>query len=277
MTQPGYLLNSAQIAVGYGANTFMIYTGAPQNSIRTPLSKLNIPQFHEYLKQQNINIDDIVVHAPYIVNIGTSDRRKHAISVQTLKTEVYRTNEIGCKYLVLHPGNAIDISREEAIKNIANGVNEINKTNHNVVICLETMSGKGSEVGKIFEELASIIKLITNKKIIGVCLDTCHINDAGYNVSDIDLVLKKFDEIIGLEYLKVIHLNDSKNAKGANKDRHENIGYGTIGFETLLKYVYDKRLDNIPKILETPWWNDKPLYKYEIQILKNKHWADYRK
>jgi deoxyribonuclease-4 len=270
MTKPDYLLGSAQIAMSYGANTFMVYTGAPQNSIRTPLNLLHVEEFKSYLRNQNIDINKIVVHAPYIVNLGTSDKRKHAISVQTLKTEVYRTFEIGCKFLVLHPGNATDTSREESIKNIADGINKINETNNGVTICLETMSGKGNEIGKTFQELAEIIKLVKNKHLIGVCLDTCHINDAGYEDANIDKILNDFDKTIGLKYLKVIHLNDSKNKIGSNKDRHENIGYGTIGFDTLLKYVYDKRLDGIPKILETPYYDGKPLYKQEISILKNK-------
>jgi deoxyribonuclease-4 len=271
MSKPDYLLGSAQIATSYGANTFMIYTGAPQNSIRTPLTQLRIDEFKSYLKDQHIDIKNIVVHAPYIVNIGTSDKRKHAISVQTLKTEVYRTYEIGCRLLVLHPGNAIDISKDEAIKNIADGINRINQSNKGVIICLETMSGKGNEIGRTFEELANIINLVNDKQLIGVCLDTCHINDAGYDGADIDKVLSDFDKTIGLKYLKVIHLNDSKNKIGTNKDRHENIGYGTIGFDTLLKYVYDKRLESIPKILETPYYDGKPLYKDEIKVLKAKH------
>jgi deoxyribonuclease-4 len=252
MTKPNYLLGSAQMAVSFGANTFMFYTGAPQNSIRTPLDQLKINEFKKYLKEHDINIGDLVVHAPYIINIGTNDNRKHAIATQTLKTEVYRTKEIGCRYLVLHPGNAIGITKEQAIENIARAINKINLVNKEVIICLETMSGKGTEIGRNFQELAEIIKLIDNKKLIGVCLDTCHINDAGYDNANIEQVLNDFDQVIGLNYLKVIHLNDSKNVKGASKDRHENIGYGTIGFNTLLKYVYDKRLIGIPKILETP-------------------------
>jgi deoxyribonuclease-4 len=271
MSKPDYLLGSAQIAASYGANTFMIYTGAPQNSIRTPLNQLKIDEFKSYLKDQHINIKSVVVHAPYIVNLGTSDKRKHAISVQTLKTEIYRTYEIGCELLVLHPGNAIGISTDEAIRNIADGINKINRSNKGVVICLETMSGKGNEIGRTFEELAAIIDLVNDKHLIGICLDTCHINDAGYEDANIERVLNDFDKSIGLKYLKVIHLNDSKNKVGSNKDRHENIGYGTIGFDTLLKYVYDKRLDGIPKILETPYYDGKPLYKEEIKVLKTKH------
>jgi deoxyribonuclease-4 len=252
MTKPDYLLGSVQTAISYGANTFMFYTGAPQNAIRTPLNELKIPEFQAALKEHQIKIQDLVVHAPYIINLATRDPQRRAIAIHYLKIEVERTHKIGCRYLVLHPGNAVGISKQEAIDNIATSINKINETNQDVIICLETMSGKGTEVGRNFEELAQIINLVKHKNLIGVCLDTCHINDAGYEDADIDHVLNDFDRIIGLKYLKVIHLNDSKNAKGASKDRHENIGYGTIGFDTLLKYVYDKRLAGIPKILETP-------------------------
>jgi deoxyribonuclease-4 len=235
MSKPDYLIGSINESISYGSNCFMIYTGAPQNSIRTELSKLNINKFQELLKKNNVDINNVVVHAPYIVNLGSNDKRKHAISTQTLKTEVYRTRQIGCKYLVLHPGNATDCSREQAIVNIVNGINAINKMNHDVIICLETMSGKGSEIGTNFKELSDIINKVNNKSLIGVCLDTCHINDAGYKNNDIDFVLKNFNDTIGLKYLKVIHLNDSKNDINSHKDRHENIGYGTIGFNNLLK------------------------------------------
>ncbi|GHU46959.1 putative endonuclease 4 [Bacilli bacterium] len=235
MAKPDYLLGSLNTALSYGSNTFMIYTGAPQNSIRTALSLLHIEEFKQNLKEHHIDINHLVVHAPYIVNIGTSDARRNAISVQTLKTEVYRTHAIGCRYLVLHPGNATGNTREEAITNIANSINEINKDNHGVVICLETMSGKGSEIGRTLEELSVIINHVHDKHLIGVCIDTCHINDAGYSIAQIDQFLNDFDRLIGLSYLKVIHLNDSKNGCNAHKDRHENIGYGTIGFNNLLK------------------------------------------
>jgi deoxyribonuclease-4 len=270
MAKPDYLLGSLNEALSYCANAFMIYTGAPQNSIRTSLDQLKIEEFKQELKLNDININNVIVHAPYIINIGSGDKIKWHISLQTLKTEVYRTHMIGCKYLVLHPGNAINIPRHESINNIAKAINEINQTNKDVVICLETMSGKGNEIGKTFQEIADIIKLINNKHLIGVCLDTCHINDAGYDGSKIDDVLNEFDKIISLKYLKVIHLNDSKNKIGSNKDRHENIGYGHIGFNTFVKYVHDKRLEHIPKILETPYYKNKPMYKYEIEILKSK-------
>jgi deoxyribonuclease-4 len=252
MSSPNYLLGSLNEALSYGANTFMIYTGAPQNSIRTPLNKLKIEEFWKGLEQNKISLQNVIVHAPYIMNIGSGDSKKRNISKYILKNEIERTNAIKLKYLVIHPGNAIGITKEEAIKNIASTINEINKTNKCVVVCLETMSAKGNEIGGTFQEIKSIIELIDNKQLIGVCLDTCHIHDAEYDINDIDGILSEFDKMIGLKYLKVIHLNDSKNERGAKKDRHENIGYGHIGFKTLLKWVDDIRLANIPKILETP-------------------------
>lgn len=277
MSKPNYLLGSLSEALQYGANAFMIYTGAPQNSIRTPLQNLKINEFRKELTLNKIDIDHVIVHAPYIINLANCDPKKWHISLNILKTEVNRTKAIGCKYLVLHPGNAIGISIQEGITSIAKAINEINKINKDVVICLETMSGKGNEIGRTFDEIKSLINKINDKHLIGVCLDTCHINDAGYDVNKIDNLLKDFDHIISLKYLKVIHLNDSKNKIGTKKDRHENIGYGCIGFEKLLKFVYDKRLMHIPKILETPYFNNKPMYKYEIEILKNKQWMNYRK
>jgi deoxyribonuclease-4 len=235
MGKPDYLLGSAREAISYGANCFMIYTGAPQNSIRTSLEYLHVAEFQTYLKENKIDINDVIVHAPYIANLGTSDASKHHIAVSVLKTEVYRTNAIGCKYLVLHPGSATNTTRPIAIQQIIKGINEINKINKNVVICLETMSGKGNEIGINFEELHTIIKSLDHQNNIGVCLDTCHISDSGIDPKNVDGILKHFDETIGLSFLKVIHLNDSKNQIDSHKDRHENIGYGTIGFETLCK------------------------------------------
>ena len=199
-----------------------------------------------------------------------------------MKQEVIRCESLGMTKLVLHPGSSVGLERNHAISNIIKGLNIVLDDNHNVVICLETMAGKGTEVGKTFEELKYIIDNIKNKDKIGVCLDTCHINDAGYDVSNFDKVLDEFDECIGLDYLKCIHVNDSKNELGAHKDRHANIGLGTIGFDNLIKVIYNKRIENIPKILETPYVgeddSDKkrlyPPYKFEIEMIKNKKMND---
>lgn len=270
MCVPDYFLGTVKEALSYGENTFMFYTGAPQNSIRVPLEKCKIIEGQKLLKENNIDIDKIVVHAPYIINLGNSiDENKFELAKKVLKTELNRTYAFGCKLLVLHPGLHIGQGEEVGLKQIIKGLNEVLKEDTtDVTICLETMAGKGSELGKTFDEIAYIINNSQFKNRLGVCLDTCHINDAGYNVENIDEVLDLFDKKIGLNRLKVIHLNDSKNIKGSHKDRHENIGKGTIGLNTLKKYVFNEKLIDVPKILETPYINGLPPYKDEIKLLK---------
>ncbi|MCI6789156.1 MAG: deoxyribonuclease IV [Mollicutes bacterium] len=270
MCAPDYFLGTVKEALSYGENTFMFYTGAPQNSIRVPLEKCKIIEGQKLLKENNIDIDKIVVHAPYIINLGNSiDENKFELAKKVLKTELNRTYAFGCKLLVLHPGLHIGQGEEVGLKQIIKGLNEVLKEDTtDVTICLETMAGKGSELGKTFDEIAYIINNSQFKNRLGVCLDTCHINDAGYNVENIDEVLDLFDKKIGLNRLKVIHLNDSKNIKGSHKDRHENIGKGTIGLNTLKKYVFNEKLIDVPKILETPYINGLPPYKDEIKLLK---------
>ena len=279
MKAPEYLVGSIKEALQYDANSFMIYTGAPQSTTRTEIQNLKITEFKKIAKQNNICIENVIVHAPYILNLATADHTKDKFVVDFLVQEIKRTMGIGAKLFVLHPGNATNCSIENGIQNIANRINElfqkIGKTD--VVICLETMSGKGREIGKNFNELKSIIDKVSYPKNIGICLDTCHINDSGYKISNFDEIINEFIRIIGIDKLKVIHLNDSKNPINAHKDRHENIGYGTLGFDNILKIVYHPKLNSIPKILETPWFNGKPYYKQEIEIIRNKKWEDYRK
>lgn len=270
------LLGSVQEALSYGANTFMFYTGAPQNTMRGMIKEDCKEQAYQLMKENGIDISKVVVHAPYIVNLANMNN--FDFSVSFLKNEIVRCNILGIKKLVLHPGSAVNVSREDAICNISHGLNLILDNDTDVVILLETMAGKGNEIGKTFSELAKIIAKIDNKNKIGVCLDTCHLNDAGYDVSDFDKILDEFDNIIGLDKIGCIHINDSKNIKESHKDRHENIGFGTIGFDNLIKIIYNERLKNIPKILETPYvtkddFNKEkiyPPYKYEIAMIRNK-------
>ena len=274
------LLGSVEEALSYGANTFMFYTGAPQNTKRGAINDEYTYMAYKLMKENNMELENVIVHAPYIVNLCND--KNFDFSVSFLKQEVIRCESLGMIKLVLHPGSSVGLERNHAISNIIKGLNIVLDDNHNVVICLETMAGKGTEVGKTFEELKYIIDNIKNKDKIGVCLDTCHINDAGYDVSNFDKVLDEFDECIGLDYLKCIHVNDSKNELGAHKDRHANIGLGTIGFDNLIKVIYNKRIENIPKILETPYVgeddSDKkrlyPPYKFEIEMIKNKKMND---
>ena len=270
------LQGSVEEALSYGANCMMVYLGAPQNTFRKPLRDMRINEALELCRENNISPDDIIVHAPYIVNLAQSDNQKFDFAISFLANELMMTAMIGAKYMVLHPGAHVGMGSDYGISRIAMGINTIlsDTINYGTVILIETMAGKGTECGRTFEEVAALISKIHNKSRIGVCLDTCHIHDGGYDiVNNYEEVIKEFDRIIGLEYLKVIHLNDSKNVCGAHKDRHENIGFGHIGFDTLMKFVNDERFKDIPKILETPYieYNKNlsfPPYKEEIEMIK---------
>jgi len=270
------LLGSVKEAISYGANTFMFYTGAPQNTKRSEIKDELTMEAYKLMKENDIDLSKVIVHAPYIVNLGNS--RNFDFSVSFLIQELERCSILGVKYLVLHPGASVDLPREIAIKNIYDGLNLILDNDYDVMILLETMAGKGTEIGKSFEELKTIIDNVKFKDKIGVCLDTCHINDAGYDISNFDKVLEEFDRIIGLDKLKCLHINDSKNEIGAHKDRHENFGFGYLGFDNLIKIIYNEKLESVPKILETPYVtkddNSKERlyapYKYEIEMIKNK-------
>ena len=265
------LVGSVKEALSYNANTFMFYTGAPQNTKRLPIDLEKVKEADQLMKDNKIAKENVIVHAPYIINLATDDLVKREFSCNFLKEEIKRVETLGFSYLVLHPGSHVGAGTDKGIQNIADSLNKIIDKDTKVVILLETMAGKGTEVGKNFEELESIISKIKQKENIGVCLDTCHINDAGYDLNDFDKVLDLFDKVIGLDKLKCIHVNDSKNIMGSHKDRHENIGYGHIGFDNLINIIYNKRLDNIPKILETPYIDKTyPPYKYEIEMIRNK-------
>ncbi|MGJ7921393.1 deoxyribonuclease IV [Neobacillus sp. LXY-4] len=273
------LLAASAEAVSYGANTFMIYTGAPQNTRRKKIEDLNIEEGRRHMELNGI--DEIVVHAPYIINIGNSTNPDtFELGVRFLRSEIERTEAIGAKQIVLHPGAHVGAGTELGIKKIVEGLNEVLTGKENLQIALETMAGKGSECGKSFEELAMIIDGVVYSDKLSVCFDTCHTHDAGYNiVDDFDGVLNEFDKIIGIDRIKVLHINDSKNERGMRKDRHENIGFGKIGFQTLNYIVHHPQLTNVPKILETPYVgedknNKKAPYKHEIAMLKNQIFND---
>ena len=264
------LLGSVKEALSYNANTFMFYTGAPQNTNRGVIEDSLTMEAYKLMKENNIFLEKVIVHAPYIVNLANFNN--FDFSVSFLINEVERCSTLGIKYLVLHPGSAVNCSREEAINNISKGLNLILDNDYDVTILLETMAGKGNEMGKTFEELKAIIDKIKYQDKIGVCIDTCHLNDAGYDMSNFDIVLDNFDKVIGINKIGCIHVNDSKNDIGSHKDRHENIGFGTIGFDNLIKIIYNDRLESIPKILETPYVKDRlyPPYKFEIDEIKSK-------
>ncbi len=268
------LLQAAEEAASYNASTFMIYTGAPQNTRRKKIEDLNIENGKAAMKEYGLS--NIVVHAPYIINIANTTKPEvFNLGVEFLQSEIERTEALGAKDIVLHPGAHVGAGEEKGIQKIIEGLNEVLTNNNDVRIALETMAGKGSECGKTFEELAQIIDGVNHNERLSVCFDTCHTNDAGYNVKeDFDGVLNEFDKIVGIDRIKVLHVNDSKNPQGARKDRHENIGFGSIGYDALHYIVHHDAFKEVPKILETPYVGDdkknkKPPYKYEIEMIKN--------
>ena len=269
-------LGSVKEAESYGANALMVYTGAPQNTRRKEIKDLRLEEGLAYAEQAGIR--EIVIHAPYIINLGNIEKPEmFDFGVEFLAKELMRTAAFHSKVLVLHPGSALSAGAEAGIEQIAKGLNRVlNADDSEVNIALETMAGKGSEVGRTFEELRMIYDRVEKKDRLRVCFDTCHVNDAGYDlVNDYEGVLAQFDKILGLDQIAAIHVNDSLNPLGAHKDRHANIGKGTIGFETLQRIVHDERFAAVPKILETPWLcaegEDKktiPPYKEEIALLR---------
>ncbi len=263
------LLGSVKEALSYDANTFMFYTGAPQNTIRFKIDQKLKDEGLSLMKDHGMILDKVIVHAPYIINLANPDLEKHQFAINFLKQEVARCEELGITKMVLHPGSHVGMGIDVGIENIIDGLNEVMKDNHSVCILLETMAGKGSEVGSNFSEIKKIIDGVENKNLIGVCLDTCHMHDSGYDISNFDKLLDEFDEIVGLSYVKCVHINDSKNVCGAKKDRHENLGKGYIGLENLLKVIYNKKLDGISMILETPYIDDLPPYKEEIKLIRD--------
>lgn len=269
------LLGSSEEALGYGATTFMIYTGAPQNTRRKPIEELNIELGRLHMDENGLS--NIVVHAPYIINIGnTTKPETFRLGVDFLQQEIQRTAALGADQIVLHPGAHVGAGADAGMAKIIEGLNEVLSDDATVRIALETMAGKGSECGRSFDEIAKIIDGVENNDRLSVCFDTCHVHDAGYDiVNDFEGVLDEFDKIVGKERISVIHVNDSKNERGAMKDRHENIGHGHIGFGPLSYIVHHPDFISVPKILETPFVgndpkNKKAPYQVEIEMLKSK-------
>lgn len=272
------LLGSVREAISYGANTFMFYTGAPQNTIRKPIDEALTNEAKKLMREFGIDINNVICHAPYIINLANDkDDTKYNFSINFLKGELDRCEAMGIKYIVLHPGSSVGIEKNTALDNIIFALNKIITEDTNTIILLETMAGKGTELGSSLEEIKYIIDNINLKDKIGVCLDTCHLNDAGYNIELFNEFLDNFDSLIGINYIKCIHVNDSRNPISSHKDRHANIGYGTLGYENLLKVINSDRLKDVPKILETPYIgeNDEdkeriyPPYKFEIMMINS--------
>jgi len=268
-------LGSVKEALSYGANTFMVYTGAPQNTRRKKIEELRIEDGTKLMKEHGM--ETFVVHAPYIINLAnTTKPETFELAVEFLEVEVERTKAMGSHTLVLHPGSHVGAGVDKGIDRIIEGLNQVMYQDMLVHIALETMAGKGSEIGREFEELKRIYDGVKYPEKLRVCFDTCHVSDSGLDLSGegFENVIDQFDKTIGKDQIAVFHINDSKNVIGAGKDRHENLGFGTIGFETLNHIVHHKDFEQVPKILETPYIKAEdskksyPPYKYEIEMLK---------
>ncbi len=274
------LVGSVKETLSYGANCFMIYTGAPQNTRRKPLEALRIEEAHQLMNEHGLLLENVIIHAPYIMNLANPDPEKREFAIEFFTKEIIRTEAIGASQIVLHPGAHVKQGADKGIAFIIDSLNKVleNTKDSTVKIALETMAGKGTECGRTFNELKQIIDGVTNPSRISVCFDTCHTHDAGYETKeDFDAVINEFDTIIGKDKISVFHINDSKNQKGAAKDRHENLGFGYIGFNALHYIVHHEDFTDIPKILETPYItpNDDskerlyPPYKEEILMLES--------
>ena len=280
-TNKEQLLGSTKESISYGSNTFMFYTGGPQSTMRSEINDDLTYEAYKLMVENNINSENVIVHAPYILNLANrSDERKYEFYIDFFADELLRVKRLGFNKIVLHPGSAVNTSREDGLQNIINALNKVFEKTDSVIVLLETMAGKGNELGINIDEIKTIIDGIKDKDRIGVCLDTCHLNDSGIDLNEFDNYLDEFEEKIGINKIKCMHVNDSMNQIGAHKDRHQNIGYGTIGFDTLCNVIYNKRLEGIPFILETPWVNrnqdnEYPPYRFEIDNFRNKKFNDF--
>lgn len=275
MSGKDMLLGSAKEAVSYGADTFMFYTGAPQNTRRKDINELNIAPAWDYMKEHGI--DEIIVHAPYIINLGNTIKPEtYELAVEFLQLEIARSEACKSHVLILHPGSHVGAGVDAGINQVIKGLNEVLTRDTHLCIALETMAGKGSELGRSFEELARIYDGVAYNDKLRVCFDTCHTHDSGYDIiHDFDGVIGQFDKILGKDQIALFHINDSKNICGASKDRHANLGFGEIGFDALSYIVHHPDFADIPKILETPYipspTKEKKSYapyKYEIAMLR---------
>ena len=277
------LLGSAKEAFSYGANVMMVYTGAPQNTRRKPIEELNAEIGKKFMAENGIK--EVVVHAPYIINLANTTKEGYIdFAIDFLKEELRRAEAVGATQVVLHPGSHVGAGVDVGLNQIIYGLNQVITKDQTIQIALETMAGKGTELARTFEELARIIDGVTYNEHLSVTFDTCHVHDAGYDIkNDLSGVLTQFDKTVGLDRIKVLHINDSKNPVGAHKDRHENFGFGEIGFDALMNVIQVPEFKNLPKILETPWIKveDKVQiapYKKEIEMIRSgkfdSHWIE---
>ena len=268
-TKDEQLVGSLKEALSYNANTFMFYTGAPQNTNRCSINQALVKEAHELMRENNIDIKNVVIHAPYIINLANKNNME--FGVRFLREEIKRAEQLGVSLIVLHPGSHVGLGYDAGIENIIECLNL--SLSGSVKVLIETMAGKGSECGITLEQIKEILDGVSKDKNIGVCLDTCHLNDSGIDLNEFDNYLEEFDKMIGIDKIGCVHINDSKNVTSSHKDRHENFGFGTIGFDALINIVYNEKLKGVPKILETPYVgseNKYPPYKFEIEMIKNK-------
>ena len=259
-------LTMAKEATSIGANTFAFFTRNPRGGKAKDIDEEDIKKFNEYIESNKFG--KLVAHAPYTMNAASSTEKTREFALMAMKEDLQRMELIPGNYYNFHPGSHVKQGSEKGIELISDLLNEVLFEDMTTTVLLETMAGKGTEVGRNFEEIKAIIDRVNLKHKLGVCLDTCHISDGGYDITnDLDGVVKQFDEIIGLDYLKAMHINDSKNPLGAKKDRHEKIGEGYLGLETFEKVVNHPYLKTLPMILETP--NELDGYKKEIELLRS--------
>ena len=262
----GYLAMGKQI-IKMGGNTFQFFTRNPRGGKAKELDLDDINLYNQYAKENGI--DFIVAHAPYTMNLCSDREDIREFALNLMKDDIMKLQHVNNVYYNFHPGSHVGQGIEQGIEYIAKALNEVIFEDQNTMILLEAMAGKGSEIGRNFEELKAIIDKVKNKDKIGVCIDTCHIHDGGYDiVNDFDAVLDEFDKVIGLDRLKAIHLNDSMNDIGAHKDRHQKIGLGKIGLDAIVKIINNPRIQGLPIILETP--NELDGYEEEIKLLKER-------
>lgn len=266
---------AAREAIKFNENCFMIYLGAPQNTYRKEVSRMNVQVFKEMISENNINIDDVIVHAPYIVNLAQGNPEKRKFAVDFITSELKLMAKIGCKYMVIHPGSHVEQGIEKGLELIIDSFKKIiaNTECDDTYLLIETMAGKGSECCFTFEQIAKVLSAVNSDRL-KVCFDTCHVHDSGYDIkNNYETVMNEFDKLIGLDKIAVFHINDSLNVCGAKKDRHANIGFGNIGFDALMKFINDQRFESVPKILETPYVksgsDSYPPYKYEIKMIRD--------
>ena len=258
-------MNMEQTAMSIGANTFQFFTRNPRGSRAKDIDGDDVRRFHELAADDGISV--VLAHAPYTLNPCSADEKTREFAKLTMADDLKRMEYIPGNLYNFHPGSHVGQGSDAGISMTAGLLNELLTPKQTTTVLLETMAGKGSEIGRSFEELAAIINKVELKNKLGVCLDTCHVYDAGYDiVNDLDGVLSEFDDIIGLERLRAIHLNDSKNPFASHKDRHEKIGEGSIGVEAFRRIIKHPLLRGLPFFLETP--NELCGYAAEIKLLK---------